>query len=142
IHQSVGLEVEVLSGEQEADLVFRGVTTDPILANQPLLVLDVGGGSTEFIFGEGANQYFRESFPVGTVRLLERFPPSDPPSGSELSACLDWLKESMARKVKASLEPLFKHRSGGVVRLVGTGGTTAIMSKIESRLETFDREKI
>jgi exopolyphosphatase/guanosine-5'-triphosphate,3'-diphosphate pyrophosphatase len=79
---------------------------------------------------------------VGTVRLLERVPPSDPPSGSELSACLDWLGDSVARKVKASLEPFFKHRSADVVRLVGTGGTTTIMSKIESELDTFDRERI
>ena len=51
IKASAGLPVEIISGEQEADWAFLGVTSDPALAGQPLLILDVGGGSTEFILG-------------------------------------------------------------------------------------------
>src|ERR1051326_8436814 len=50
---AAGVKVEVISGEEEAELVFRGVNTDPKLDGQRLLILDVGGGSTEFIAGEG-----------------------------------------------------------------------------------------
>ena len=79
-----GLPVEILSGEQEADWAYRGVTTDPALANIPLLLLDVGGGSTEFILGAGSGQQFRRSFQLGTVRFLEANPLSDPPTPAEL----------------------------------------------------------
>ena len=53
IERATRLKMEILSGEQEADLVFQGVTTDPRFATEPLLLLDVGGGSTEFILGQG-----------------------------------------------------------------------------------------
>src|SRR5580692_1803672 len=53
--------------------------TDLELAKTPLLLLDVGGGSTEFILGCGQKKHFAHSFPLGTVRLMEKFPFSDPP---------------------------------------------------------------
>ena len=51
VDKASGLKIEIISGEQEADWAFQGVTTDPQLAKQHLLLLDVGGGSTEFILG-------------------------------------------------------------------------------------------
>jgi exopolyphosphatase/guanosine-5'-triphosphate,3'-diphosphate pyrophosphatase len=72
IHGQSGLRVEVISGEREAEWAFLGVTSDPSLARVPLLILDVGGGSTEIILGEGDRIILRESFRIGTVRMLER----------------------------------------------------------------------
>ena len=69
IEKASGLKMEIISGEQEAEWVFQGVTTDPSLAHEPLLLLDVGGGSTEFIVGQGEQKYFSRSFPLGTVRV-------------------------------------------------------------------------
>ena len=80
IQRASDLKVEIISGEQEAEWVFQGVTTDAELAKTPLLLLDVGGGSTEFILGRGEHKHFAHSFPLGTVRLLEKFPHSDPPT--------------------------------------------------------------
>src|SRR5262249_30238141 len=60
IESAAGLKVEIISGEQEADWAFNGVTTDPALAKQPLLLLDVGGGSTEFILGQGDHKDFQK----------------------------------------------------------------------------------
>lgn len=74
IEQAAGLKVEVISGDQEADWGFQGVTTDPQLAQAPLLLLDVGGGSTQFTLGQGQHISFRHSFPLGTVRLMETLP--------------------------------------------------------------------
>jgi len=68
IEREAGLKVEILSGEEEADLVFHGVTTDPTLAKDPLLLLDVGGGSTEFILGQGEHKHCRANFGLGSVR--------------------------------------------------------------------------
>ena len=87
IRRRCGLEMEILSGDKEADWVFRGVTTNPKLAQSPVLVLDVGGGSTEFIVGDHAVPQFRSSYGLGTVRLLEQLRPSDPPGLRALIGC-------------------------------------------------------
>ena len=94
IEQASGLKVEVISGEQEAALGFQGVTTDPQLAQGPVLLMDVGGGSAQFVFGCDGQAQFSHSFPLGSVRLLETLPCSDPPKPAELAACRAWLKDS------------------------------------------------
>jgi exopolyphosphatase/guanosine-5'-triphosphate,3'-diphosphate pyrophosphatase len=141
IRGASGLKVEIISGEREAEWVFQGVTTDVELANQPLLLLDVGGGSTEFILGRGEQKHFARSFPLGTVRLLEKFPHSDPPARGEFTACRDWLKKLLHGEVRPQLEPALKNETGEI-RLVGTGGTTSILARMEKKLDRFDREKI
>ncbi|HKX62475.1 MAG TPA: hypothetical protein VJS65_11535, partial [Verrucomicrobiae bacterium] len=80
VRRAAGLRMEIITGDQEAEWVFAGVTTDPRLHGRRLLILDVGGGSTEFIVGEQDRYSFRESFAVGSVRLLELLRPHDPPS--------------------------------------------------------------
>lgn len=147
IKHASGLEVEIISGEQEADWVFKGVTTNPELAQQPLLILDVGGGSTEFIFGHGEEKHFRRSFSLGTVRLLEKLPPGDPPTAKELAACRQWLKKFLDQEVRPELDRALRRETKlasepGAVQLVGTGGTATILARIEAQLGNYDRERI
>ena len=147
IERESGLQVEIISGEQEADLAFHGVTSDLKHAAQPLLLLDVGGGSTEFILGLGREKHFRKSFPLGTVRLLEKFPVSDPPTPTQFADCRAWLKNFIHAEVRPALEPAMRretrldprHRE---VRLIGTGGTATILARIEAALTDFDRDRI
>jgi exopolyphosphatase/guanosine-5'-triphosphate,3'-diphosphate pyrophosphatase len=141
IERASGLKTEIISGAREAEWVFQGVTTDAELAKLPLLLLDVGGGSTEFILGHGAKKKFAHSFPLGTVRLLEKFPHHDPPTRAEFSACRGWLKNFLHGEVRPQLEPALKNETGEI-RLVGTGGTSSILARIEKKLDRFDREKI
>ncbi len=141
IFRASGLNTEIITGAHEAEWAFRGVTTDPELARQPLLLLDVGGGSTEFILGHGAEKSFAHSFPLGTVRLMEQFPHGDPPKRSEFNACRDWLKQFLHREVRPQVEPALKNETGKIL-LVGTGGTTSILARVEHKLDRFDREKI
>jgi exopolyphosphatase/guanosine-5'-triphosphate,3'-diphosphate pyrophosphatase len=141
IERASGLKTEIISGGREAELVFRGVATDVELAKTPLLILDVGGGSTEFILGRGAKKSFAHSFPLGTVRLLERFQHGDPPTRGEFTKCRDWLKNFLHGEVRPQFEPALKNESSEI-QLVGTGGTTSILARIEKRLDRFDREKI
>jgi exopolyphosphatase/guanosine-5'-triphosphate,3'-diphosphate pyrophosphatase len=141
IERASGLKTEIITGAREAEWVFRGVTTDAELANQPLLLLDVGGGSTEFILGHGTQKSFAHSFPLGTVRLMEKFPHSDPPAPGEFTRCRDWLKNFLHHEVRPLLEPALKIETGEI-RLVGTGGTTSILARLEKKLDRFDREKI
>ncbi|MCX6896258.1 MAG: hypothetical protein NTZ16_12330, partial [Verrucomicrobia bacterium] len=122
---------------------FRGVTTDPELAAQPLLLLDVGGGSTEFILGHGARKDFAHSFPLGSVRLLEQISVSDPPAPAELAACRAQLKDFLRREVRpqlvAELRYELKHDQ---LLFVGTGGTTTILARMEAQMTGFDRDRI
>ncbi|MSU57918.1 MAG: Ppx/GppA family phosphatase [Pedosphaera sp.] len=147
VKRASGLEVEIISGEQEADWVFQGVTTDARLKRHPLLLLDVGGGSTEFILGHGDHKHFRHSFPLGTVRLLEKFPVSDPPKPAELAALRKWLRDFLRTHVHPRLGPELRSErkldpQHGVVQLVGTGGTTSILARMEAKMEGFDRQRI
>ena len=143
LEHAVGIKAEVISGDQEAEWGFQGVTTDPQLVAESLLLLDVGGGSTEFIAGQGEHKHFRQSFNLGTVRLLEKLPPGDPPSGAELAACRHWLNDFLATKVHPTLDPILKRVAHGpghrAVLLVGTGGTATVLGCMEAKLGTFDR---
>ena len=141
IFRASGLMTEIITGAREAEWVFQGVTTDPELARHPLLLLDVGGGSTEFIVGGGGEKHFAHSFSLGTVRLMEKFPHSDPPTRAEFNACRDWLKHFLHAEVRPQIAPALKNESGEIW-LVGTGGTTSILARIENKLDRFDREKI
>lgn len=146
IHHSCGLKVEIISGEQEADWAFHGVTSDPQLAPQHLLLLDVGGGSTEFILGQGEHKHFRQSFPLGTVRLHEKFPLSDPPTVREFTDCQGWLKKFLEEMVRPQLEPAVteetKRCSAGKIMLIGTGGTASILARMEEEMDDYDRARI
>ena len=141
VERASGLKTEIISGAREADWVFQGVVTDPELFRQPLLLLDVGGGSTEFILGHGTRQNFAHSYPLGTVRLMEQFPHGDPPTRAECNSCHRWLKDFLLREVRPQLEPALKNETGEI-QLVGTGGTSAILARIQNELDRFDREKI
>ena len=145
IEAASGLKVEIISGGQEAGLAFQGVTTDPELAKTPLLLLDVGGGSTQFILGHGERTHFAHSFQFGAVRLLEKFPHSDPPTRGEFTACRDWLKNFLQSEVRPKLEPALRRETDSPsagIQLVGTGGTSSILARIEAKLDRYDRERL
>jgi exopolyphosphatase / guanosine-5'-triphosphate,3'-diphosphate pyrophosphatase len=141
IERRCGLKTEILSGDKEADWVFRGVTSSAKLAQSPVLVLDVGGGSTEFIVGDHAVPQFRSSYGLGTVRLFEQLRLSDPPGLRALVACRVWLRNFLKAEVVPLLKPALdacqRH-----VQLVGTGGTATILARIETGMTDFDRDKI
>jgi exopolyphosphatase / guanosine-5'-triphosphate,3'-diphosphate pyrophosphatase len=102
----------------------------------------VGGGSTEFILGDSAHPVYRQSFPIGTVRLSERFPPADPPSSADWEKCRLSLEDMLHGQVRPALQVHLEALAPQTVRLVGTGGTTSILAAMERRLKHFDREQI
>lgn len=143
IERASGLKTEIITGAKEAEWAFQGVTSDVGLAKHPLLLLDVGGGSTEFIIGRGKEKHFAHSFPLGTVRLMEKVPHSEPPTVAELAACRRWLKELIIGEIRPLIEPALVHEKKlNDVVLVGTGGTTSILARMENQLDHFDRDKI
>lgn len=147
VDRAAGLKLEVISGEQEAEWAFRGATSDPKLSREPILLLDVGGGSTEFILGQGERVHLRHSFPLGAVRLMETIPHSDPPQAAELAATRDWLRNFLDRQVRPALGPALKHEVQLHARhhrvlLVGTGGAATVLARMQQQMSDYDRERI
>jgi exopolyphosphatase/guanosine-5'-triphosphate,3'-diphosphate pyrophosphatase len=119
IEWSYGFATRLLSGDEEAELMLRGVGE----IGARTLVLDVGGGSTELVTPER-----KVSLDVGSVRLTERFLPSDPPTRAELEAC--------AEHVRARLPEL------EVDEAVGVAGTITSLAALDLGLDTYDRERV
>ena len=85
VRETAGLDVRVLSGEEEAEWTFAGTVSGAGLPD-PSLVIDIGGGSTEMSIGTGSRPGFHTSIDIGAVRLTERFLKSTPPTPTELDA--------------------------------------------------------
>ena len=142
IQHASKLTLEVISGEKEADWAFQGVTMSPQLAGHALLIFDVGGGSTEFIVGEKGHCLFRESFDIGTVRLLEKVPHSDPPTKADLERCHTEVKKFFTDKITPKVKPALERCQDKDILLVGTGGTTTILARMEKQMLDYDRDII
>lgn len=142
LRTGTGLEIEIISGEQEADWAFAGVRTNPALAGHPLLVLDVGGGSTEFIYGRSQQPEFRSSHALGTVRLMDDWELADPPSKEQLADCRGGILGFLRSQVFPALAPHLESGHAGGLRVTGTGGTPVILARIHLALDHYDREQI
>ncbi|MDQ6910456.1 MAG: Ppx/GppA family phosphatase [Actinomycetota bacterium] len=131
----VGTAPELLAGEEEARLSFLGATAELDAADGPFLVVDIGGGSTEFATGSTHAEGVA-SVDIGCVRLTEKFLHHDPPAPEELSQVVsvarDYL-EDVAREVPGSLE---------AKQLVGLAGTVTTVAAIELGVPEYDRERI
>lgn len=78
IRENFGIEVEVISGDREAELIYKGVSQSLFLYGETILVLDIGGGSNELIIARDNEILWKKSFPIGVARMKELFSPSDP----------------------------------------------------------------
>jgi exopolyphosphatase/guanosine-5'-triphosphate,3'-diphosphate pyrophosphatase len=131
----IGTRPELLSGDEEGRLSFRGATGELDPATGPFLVVDIGGGSTEFIVGSERVEGVI-SVDIGCVRLTEKFLHHDPPQPEELSACIslaDAYLDDVVREIPAASE---------AGTLVGLAGTVTTVAAVEIGLETYDRDRI
>lgn len=128
----LGLSIEVISGEEEAQLSFLAVAKDLQEREKPILVVDIGGGSTEFILGKGDRIDQWISLPLGSVRFTEQFLRSDPVREEE------W--ERMERRIREFLVDI--PHSGEQAFMVAVGGTATTLASVEQGLEDFITEKI
>ena len=128
----LGAPIEVIGGEREAELAFAAVArTFPELAGAPYVVVDVGGGSTEFVATDGARVTAAASMPIGAVRLTERHLRGDPPAPEELRA----LVEDIDRRLESDLGALAIPRGAPIV---GTAGTATTLAAMELGLAAHD----
>jgi exopolyphosphatase/guanosine-5'-triphosphate,3'-diphosphate pyrophosphatase len=134
----VGVRPELLSGEDEARLSFAGATAELDPGDGPFLVVDIGGGSTEFAVGPDTHgdPTGAVSVDIGCVRLTERFLHGDPPRAEELAQALSVVEDyldDVRRGVPGVLE---------AARLVGLAGTVTTIAAVEIGLATYDRDRI
>ena len=140
--QELGIELTVIPGQREAELSFLGAASD--FRDEDLLFADIGGGSTELVYGRASTGddplvpevdiRARESFNIGCRRMTERFLKSDPPSQEELSAAYSWAREILA--------PFFKGRSVTCGRLVAVAGTPTTVVAVRDALVPYDSAKV
>ena len=131
----VGFRPELLSGMAEAHLAFAGATADLDPGDGPFLVVDIGGGSTEFVVGTTEAEGAR-SCDIGCVRLTEQWIEHDPARPEELVACLS--------VTEAHLDEVLREVSGvaDARTLVGLAGTVSCAAAVEIGLAEYDRDRI
>ena len=95
IQSATGIAVRIISGEEEADLIFDGVKAALNFGDEKTLVLDIGAGSVEFIIGDRRHVFWKGSFEIGGQRLLEKFQKSDPIAAHEIKALDAFFTESL-----------------------------------------------
>ncbi|GET32124.1 hypothetical protein PbJCM13498_09870 [Prolixibacter bellariivorans] len=92
----LGWEVEIIDGDREAELIFKGVNLSLSVDRETVLILDIGGGSNEFILSHGNNILWKQSFNIGIARVLEIFTPSDPLHPEEIAKMERWFEDELA----------------------------------------------
>ncbi|WP_257160532.1 Ppx/GppA phosphatase family protein [Corynebacterium cystitidis] len=131
-----GAQAEVISGQEEAALSFRGATYDIPAEQGPFCVIDLGGGSTEFIVGTHDGEILgAHSTQMGCVRLTERMMLTDPPTDSEQDIARDYIHERLDETT--TLVPFAKART-----FVGCAGTFTTISALAQGLEEYDPREI
>jgi exopolyphosphatase/guanosine-5'-triphosphate,3'-diphosphate pyrophosphatase len=132
VRRRCGVEIEIISGQEEARLAHLAVARDRKWPPGPLVVIDIGGGSTEWIHGETGGEVRVFTMCIGSVRLTEQFIASDPVNEDEYLAMV-----SHVRRLLEALPPLAAH-----ALLVGIGGTIATLFSVKEGLREFQPSRI
>jgi exopolyphosphatase/guanosine-5'-triphosphate,3'-diphosphate pyrophosphatase len=134
IHQRFNLEVVIINGDREAELIYFGVKQAVKMNGDKILILDIGGGSNEFIIADQENIYWKKSYPLGVARLLAKFKPSDPISIEEIEFISNYLEE----RLSDLFEEFKKHK---ITTLVGASGSfETIAAMIRADDPNFESE--
>ena len=131
VRDRLGIELEVISGDEEAALSFAGAIKDLDPSNGPFLVVDIGGGSTEFVFGTSTVEAAR-SVNIGCVRMTERHFASDPATPEQIEAARSDIQAAIAQA--AAVVPITKAKT-----LVAVAGTATTVAAAALDLPEYDR---
>lgn len=119
VKEELGIQIHVISGEEEAQLIYEGILFSGALDEQTSLMMDIGGGSVEFIIGNAQEAFWKQSFEIGGQRLLDAFHYHDPILPEEVEK----LEQYCAEKLQPLLEALAKYKPSGFVGASGTFDT-------------------
>ena len=132
----LGVVLSVIPGSKEAGLSFSGASCD--VPGQDLMVVDIGGGSTEMVVGRaGQAPAWAHSFDIGCRRVTEKFIRTDPPASDELDRAREWVSQQLARRLgeagKAGITP---------ERLVAVAGTATTVVAVRDQMRVYDSAKV
>ena len=134
--REAGVDVEVITGERESNLgflgVIEGVERDE---SEEILVIDIGGGSTEFIVGNQEGVNFCKSENIGALRLTEKFLKTEIVKDEELTETIEFINKTIQDTIN-------KIKARNIKKLVGIGGTVTSVSAINQKLEVYSMEKV
>jgi exopolyphosphatase/guanosine-5'-triphosphate,3'-diphosphate pyrophosphatase len=134
VRDRLGIELEVISGDEEAALSFAGAIKDLEPSNGPFLVVDIGGGSTEFVFGTSTVEVAR-SVNIGCVRMTERHFANDPVTSEQIELARTDIQAAIAQA--AAVVPITKAKT-----LVAVAGTATTVAAAALELPEYDRYAI
>lgn len=127
--QRANVEIDVIDGNREAELIYFGCREAAPLNNNMSLIMDIGGGSTEFILANEEGIKWKQSFNIGAARLLERFNPSSPIDAIEIAAINGYLEEQL-KPVQEAISTF------GAAELIGSSGAfDSVVEMINGELE-------
>lgn len=138
VHARLGIEPEVVTGDEEAALSFAGATTElqsDVELPTPYLVVDIGGGSTEFVVGNGAGAMAARSVDIGCVRMTERHLVDDPPTAAQVDAARSDILAAI-RSVR-SVVPIDEAET-----LIGLAGSVTTVVALALGLDRYDADRI
>jgi exopolyphosphatase/guanosine-5'-triphosphate,3'-diphosphate pyrophosphatase len=136
LRERFGIDARIISGDEEARLTFAGATTERADGGHPVLVLDIGGGSTEFVVGRsGDDPSFHVSTQAGSVRQTERHISEDPPPREQVEELAQDVREIIEAHVPVDIR-------SGVRDGVAVAGTPTSLAAIEQRLDPYDSTKV
>ena len=119
----VPFKVDTIEGEKEAELIYYGVLSSGVLNHETSMIMDIGGGSVEFIVANKEEIFWRKSYKAGISRSLELYPLSNPPTKKEINTHQDYFKEKLGELTEIIQSHQVKH-------LIGTAGSFDSWRKI------------
>ncbi|MBC7745143.1 MAG: exopolyphosphatase [Flavobacterium sp.] len=126
-----GIEIEIIDGNREADLIYKGVREAVKMNNKYHLMMDIGGGSVEFIICDHSQIFWKKSYPLGAAKLMERFHHSDPISIKDINQIVNQLKETLPEL----LVECSKYR---LIKLIGSAGAFETFEELIRRRFEFE----
>lgn len=116
IKQKFNVEVDVINGEKEAAFIYEGVKLAEALDDKPALIMDIGGGSTEFVIATKDECIWKKSYKLGAARVIDRFSPSDPITKAEFDTIIQFIDETTPSLFEAL-------KKNPVTRMIGSSGS-------------------
>ncbi len=130
VADEINLNVSLISGQEEARRIYLGVLSAVEFDHQPHIIIDIGGGSTELILGDGGEPLFLSSTKVGAVRLTKEYVKSDPITRTEFLYLQAYIRGMLERAVDGLSTQI---EAGKTVKLIGTSGTIETLAAIHAR---------
>lgn len=137
VRAEAGIEIEIVNGDREAAFIFSGVKASGLLSAQNSLIMDIGGGSVEFIIGNDKQLVWKQSFEIGAARLMERFHHTDPIPPASIEALYVYLDSTLPDLFKAIERTPVNH-------LIGSSGAFETFAELieNKKSDSFDLKKI